>query len=129
MIRRLVSVTAALALSAAPVLAQPQADPQSAAHEPSYSERLVQLSPVLGGAHYLRVLCAGLADQRWRDSMRNVMRHEPRYAMQMVEGFNRGYREEEARFADCDDAAQAMEAELRTQGTRLAGALRARPQQ
>ena len=125
MTRRFLSVLAALALWAAPVLAQPQ----GATPEPSYRDRLVQLSQVLGGAHYLRILCSGLSDQRWRETMRDVIRHEPHYAMQMVEGFNRGYREEEARFADCDDGAQAMEAELRGQGTRLAGALRARPQQ
>jgi uncharacterized protein (TIGR02301 family) len=62
-----------------------------------YRAQLVELSEVLGGAHYLRILCDGRGDQRWRNYMRGVIDREPEYNAALVEGFNRGYRNEEAR--------------------------------
>ena len=120
--------TCALALAlfaAAPAAAQePQAPP---AHgEDWYRSQLVELSEVLGGAHYLRILCAGRGDQRWRNYMRGVIEREPRYNALLVEGFNRGYRNEEARFPVCDQTTRQMEAELRARGLRVAQALSAR---
>jgi len=91
-----------------------------------YAEQLVDLSNVLGGAHYLRILCGGRGDQRWRDYMSGVISREPNFRAQLIEGFNAGYREEEARFEECDRAAAQMEAELRARGLRIADALRAR---
>ncbi len=91
-----------------------------------YRGQLVELSEVLGGAHYLRVLCDGQRSQRWREFMRGVIEREPNYNAILVEGFNRGYRNEEARFHSCDNQAQQMEAELRAQGLRVSQALRAR---
>ncbi|MES1199413.1 MAG: TIGR02301 family protein [Pseudomonadota bacterium] len=109
---------AALAFSGAPAWAQGGQD--------WYGQQLVALSEVLGGSHYLRILCEGRGDQTWRDYMRGVIQREPRYNAQLVEGFNRGYREQEARFPACDRDAQQMETELRAQGVRIAGALRVR---
>ena len=43
-----------------------------------------------------------------------------------VEGFNRGYRNEEARFPTCDGTTRQMEAELRARGLRVAQGLSAR---
>jgi uncharacterized protein (TIGR02301 family) len=91
-----------------------------------YRGQLVELSEVLGGAHYLRILCEGRDDQRWRNYMRGVIDREPRYNTQLVEGFNRGYRNEEARFSQCDATAEQMEAELRARGLRVAQGLSAR---
>lgn len=91
-----------------------------------YGEQLSELAQVLGGSHYLRVLCAGRGDQRWREYMRGVITREPSYNSALVEGFNRGYREEEARFPTCDRSATQMEAELRARGLRIADGLRAR---
>jgi len=112
---------------AAPALAQPAPAPQPQPRGADwYRGQLVELSEVLGGAHYLRILCDGRGDQRWRDYMRGVINREPSYHDGLVEGFNRGYRDQEARFPICDRAASQTEAELRARGLRVAGGLSAR---
>lgn len=123
----------ALAVAAVPApgaFAQPQTQaqpPASAAQtEQWYRGQLVELAQVLGGAHYLRIRCFGRRDQRWRDYMKGVINREPRYNALMVENFNRGYREEEARFPECDRTAEQGEAELRARGLRIANGLSAR---
>lgn len=124
--RSLAVVLLGLTLALAPAVAQ-QPEPQSRARGDAwYGEQLVELSEVLGGAHYLRILCQGRGDQRWRDYMRGVLDREPSYRDLLVEGFNRGYRDEEARFAACDSAAMQTEAELRARGLRVAEGLSAR---
>ena len=108
---------------------QPQQQPQTEAPvrgEEWYRAQLVELSEVLGGAHYLRIICDGRDDQRWRTYMRGVIEREPTYNALLVEGFNRGYRQEEARFPTCDQTIRQMEAELRARGLRIAQGLRAR---
>jgi uncharacterized protein (TIGR02301 family) len=105
---------------------QPETEPPPARGEDWYRTQLVDLAEVLGGAHYLRILCEGRGDQRWRDYMRGVIEREPEYNAVLVEGFNRGYRDEEARFPACDATTRQMEAELRARGLRIAQALSAR---
>jgi uncharacterized protein (TIGR02301 family) len=112
---------------APPALAQaPDEDQPQLRGEEWYRSQLVELAEVLGGAHYLRILCGGRSDQRWRDYMRGVIQREPQYNAALVEGFNRGYRQEEARFPVCDATTEQMEAELRARGLRVAQALSAR---
>lgn len=106
--------------------AQEQPASPATGGEAWYRTQLVELSEVLGGAHYLRILCEGRDDQRWRNYMRGVIDREPRYNALLVEGFNRGYRTEEARFPTCDQTTRQMEAELRARGLRVAQALSAR---
>lgn len=91
-----------------------------------YEAQLSELAEVLGGSHYLRILCAGRGDQRWRDAMRGVIQRERRHEATLVEGFNRGYRNEETRFPSCDASAEQTEAELRARGLRVSQALSAR---
>jgi uncharacterized protein (TIGR02301 family) len=91
-----------------------------------YRSQLVELAEVLGGSHYLRILCDGRTDQRWRDYMRGIIQREPAYNAELVEGFNRGYRNEEARFSQCDATTRQMEAELRARGLRISQGLSAR---
>lgn len=133
------AVACALFLSAvvsAPAAAQrPEPQPGQAAQTPRathgeewYRDQLVELAEVLGGSHYLRILCEGRGDQRWRDYMRGVIEREPQYNVVLVEAFNRGYRNEEARFPVCDTTTRQMEAELRARGVRVAQALSARHQ-
>ena len=126
-IRALACALLFAAATAAPASAQqqPQAEPP-ARGEDWYRGQLVELAEVLGGSHYLRILCEGRGDQRWRDYMRGVIQREPEYNAVLVEGFNRGYREEEARFPTCDATTRQMEAELRARGLRIAQALSAR---
>ncbi len=130
------ALVALLALAlAAPAVAQtrrpqqPQAQQQQQTPQRTeewYRGQLSELAEVLGGAHYLRITCDGRRDQRWRDYMRGVLSREPRYHDALVEGFNRGYRQEESRFADCTQPARQAEAELRARGLRVAGGLSAR---
>lgn len=105
---------------------QPPQNTTAARGEEWYRSQLVELAEVLGGSHYLRVLCEGRGDQRWRNYMRGVIDREPEYNALLVEGFNRGYRNEEARFPVCDETTRQMEAELRARGLRVAQALSAR---
>ncbi len=92
-----------------------------------YGGELMQLAHVLGGAHYLRVLCVGKSDQSWRLFMVAMLDREggPRRT-DLVDAFNDGYRDIELRFPGCSPAAQAEEAELKNQGMRLADTLAAR---
>ncbi len=110
---------------------QPPAPPRTPPEGPVrgedwYRAQLSELSEVLGGAHYLRILCEGRGDQRWRDYMRQVINREPEHNALLVEGFNRGYRQEEARFSQCDETSRQIEAELRARGLRVAQGLSAR---
>lgn len=118
-------VFAAVAFSASAQQPAPQAQPPLRG-EDWYEAQLTELAEVLGGSHYLRILCSGRGDQRWRDAMRGVIQREPDHNARLVEGFNRGYRNEEARFPECDTTAQQMEAELRARGVRVSQALSAR---
>jgi uncharacterized protein (TIGR02301 family) len=113
------------AATAGSALAQQPAAPPARTEE-WYRGQLVELSEILGGAHYLRILCEGRDDQRWRDYMRGVIEREPQHNAALVEGFNRGYRNEEARFPTCDGTTRQMEAELRARGLRVSQALSAR---
>jgi uncharacterized protein (TIGR02301 family) len=92
-----------------------------------YADEARQLAHVLGGAHYLRVLCVGRSDQSWRQFMTAMIDREggPRRS-DLVDAFNEGYRDIELRFPGCSPAAQAFETELKSQGLRLADTLSAR---
>jgi uncharacterized protein (TIGR02301 family) len=128
MTRFLASGVALLALTT-PALGQPTpppAQPPQLRGEEWYRGQLTELSEVLGGSHYLRILCDGRGDQRWREYMRGVIEREPELNAILIEGFNRGYRGEEARFPVCDAATRQMEAELRARGLRIAQGLGAR---
>lgn len=126
---KLRALSCALLLAAAtPAFAQPAPETPPRGGEEWYRGQLVELAEVLGGAHYLRILCDGRGDQRWRDYMRGVIEREPQYNALLVEGFNRGYRQEEARFPVCDANTRQMEAELRARGLRIAQGLSARHQ-
>jgi uncharacterized protein (TIGR02301 family) len=120
------AVVFAASAAVAPSSAQQPQDEAPARGEDWYRGQLVELSEVLGGSHYLRILCEGRGDQRWRDYMRGVIEREPDYNALLVEAFNRGYRNEEARFPVCDQTTRQMEAELRARGLRVAQALSAR---
>lgn len=111
---------------AGPVAAQAQQRQPPVGGEAWYAGQLVELANVLGGTHYLRILCQGRGDQRWRDYMEGVIQREPSHRVALVAGFNAGYRDEEARFPVCDRTASQMEAELRARGLRIADGLSAR---
>ena len=125
--RPLLASLAALAVALAATSAGPAAAQNRPAQPPpDYAAQLTELAEVLGGAHYLRILCAGRGDQRWRDYMRGVIDREPAHRGALTEGFNRGYRDQEAQFPSCDRAASQTEAELRARGRRISDGLAAR---
>jgi uncharacterized protein (TIGR02301 family) len=130
MMKTLTAAGLALALWASPAHAQAPRDVSSGENPHTYADDLAALSHVLGSAHYIRRLCSGRADQRWREQMRKFMDLEgppgtPQRSM-MVQQFNEGYREQEQRFPACTPDAQAYEATLKTMGARLATGLAAR---
>jgi uncharacterized protein (TIGR02301 family) len=129
-IRSALCALALAALAVAPASAQQprrQGEEAGPVRGPEwYRSQLVELSEILGGAHYLRIICDGRGDQRWRDYMRGVIQRSPEHNAALVEGFNRGYRNEEARFPTCDATTRQMEAELRARGLRVSQGLSAR---
>ncbi len=120
------SLVLAAAFAAPAHAQQPAEETAPLRGEEWYRGHLVELSEILGGSHYLRIVCEGRGDQRWREYMRGVIEREPQYNALLVEGFNRGYRNEETRFPVCDATTRQMEAELRARGLRVAQALSAR---
>jgi len=130
MVRHALFALAAGAVVAAPAVAQPQSQPRSQPQaqvqqggDEWYRQQLTQLAEVLGGSHYLRIVCQGRGDQRWRTYMQGVIQREPQYNDQLIAAFNRGYRDQEARFPTCDETTRQMEAELRARGLRISQGL------
>ena len=120
MFRHALMVLAAVALTASPALAQ---QPPAVGGDDWYRQQLTDLAEVLGGSHYLRIVCQGRGDQRWRTYMQGVIQREPQYNDQLIGAFNRGYRDQEARFPTCDETTRQMEAELRARGLRISQGL------
>ncbi|MDX2235589.1 MAG: TIGR02301 family protein [Hyphomonadaceae bacterium] len=122
----------AMMLLCAPAAALAQTRPPPPTETPrdrrvQYGDELRQLAHVLGGAHYLRVLCAGRGDQSWRQYMAGLLDREGgRRRTDLVDAFNAGYRDVEVRFPGCTPGAQAQEVDLKNQGMRLADTLAAR---
>lgn len=117
----LIAIAAAVAVGAA-ALAQSPPRPQGGG-DAWYQQQLTSLAEVLGGSHYLRILCQGRGDQRWRTYMQGVIQREPQMNDQLIAAFNRGYRDQEARFPTCDETTRQMEAELRARGLRISQGL------
>ncbi|MBI3437847.1 MAG: TIGR02301 family protein [Proteobacteria bacterium] len=118
---RLVFLALATAVvTATSAVAQPQPAPRG---DQWYQQQLTELAEVLGGSHYLRIVCEGRGDQRWRTYMQGVIQREPQYNDQLIAAFNHGYRDQEARFPTCDETTRQMEAELRARGLRISQGL------
>ena len=120
MFRHALTALATAAMVAMPAVAQPQPTPGG---DDWYRQQLTDLAEVLGGSHYLRIVCQGRGDQRWRAYMQGVIQREPQYNDQLIGAFNRGYRDQEARFPTCDETTRQMEAELRARGLRISQGL------
>ena len=122
MVRHALFALAAGALGALPAYAQAPPQPVTGSDD-WYQQQLTSLAEVLGGSHYLRIVCQGRGDQRWRTYMQGVIQREPQYNDQLIAAFNRGYRDQEARFPTCDETTRQMEAELRARGLRISQGL------
>jgi uncharacterized protein (TIGR02301 family) len=100
--------------------------------EPAQRQVVVDLAYVLGEAHALRQLCAGPADQFWRNRMLKMIETEGAdhaFEQRLRETFNTGYVARQAQFTRC--SAQSREAETRVaaHGQDLARRLIAAPSQ
>lgn len=103
---RIASLTLALLAIATPTLGQQR--------EPVQRQVIVDLAYVLGEAHSLRQLCAGPADQFWRNRMLKVIETESAdraFEQRLRETFNTGYISRQAQFTHC--SAQSRDAETR----------------
>lgn len=81
----------------------------------------------LGQLHYLRTLCFGQEDQKWRDYASKMMTMEAgsdtARKRQLVSSFNKGYYLEQNRFDVCTQAVSVDAAALAENGRNLASML------
>lgn len=85
------------------------------------------LSKNLGQLHYLRTLCFGQGDQKWRDYASQVMSIESRASAaterQLIRAFNAGYYQEQQRHAECNRNVSVDVAALSENGRHIAAML------
>lgn len=85
------------------------------------------LSKNLGQLHYLRTLCFGQGDQKWRDYAYQVMSMESRgdeqTKRQLVRAFNAGYYQEQKRHTQCNRNVSVDVAALSENGRHIAAML------
>ena len=111
--RRLTALFLGLAL-AAPAAAQDRS--------PAARRTLVDLAYVLGQAHGLALVCEGRT-QYWRGRMarlRELEAADAAFDRQLVDGFNAGFVDAQARFPACSRAARAASADVAARGRDLA---------
>jgi uncharacterized protein (TIGR02301 family) len=85
------------------------------------------LSKNLGQIHYLRTLCFGPNDQKWRDYGQRMMQvesegDEERHK-QLVRAFNAGYYQEKARHSSCTNEVSVDVAALAENGRHISSML------
>ena len=85
------------------------------------------LSKNMGQIHYLRTLCFGQDDQKWRDfASRMVQVEAPNDAerrRQLIRAFNAGYYQEQDRHSRCSNAVSVDVAALAENGRHIASML------
>lgn len=99
--------------------------------EPVQRQVLVDLSYVLGEAHSLRQLCAGPADQFWRNRMLKMIETESAdraFEQRLRETFNTGYLSRQAQFSQCSAQSRDAETRVAAKGQALARRLIVVPQ-
>ena len=82
------------------------------------------MSNNLGQLHFLRALCFGNDDQKWRVTASDMMKieapNDPSYRRQLIRAFNAGYYEQENRYKTCTAAVALDVAALSENGRHLA---------
>jgi len=85
------------------------------------------LSKNLGQLHYLRTLCFGQGDQKWRNYANQVMAMESHgdneIERELVRAFNAGYYEEQKRHTECNRNVSVDVAALSENGRHIAAML------
>lgn len=97
-----------------------------------YDDRLLRISEILGGIHYLRTLCRqdDSEAEDWRGAMQELLDAEtdgePGRRARLTASFNRGYRSFASVHVQCTAAAAEQEARYRREGATLAAEVVAR---
>ena len=85
------------------------------------------LSRNLGQLHYLRTLCFGDEDQKWRNYASNLMNMESSgdsvLRRNLVRAFNAGYYHEKDRYKNCTESVAVDVAAISENGRHIAGML------
>jgi len=85
------------------------------------------LSKNMGQLHYLRTVCFGPDDQKWRDYASRMMNIETSgdgaQRRQLIRAFNAGYYQEEGRHSQCSNAVGADAAALAENGRHISAML------
>ncbi len=110
-----------------PVLAQKVITVEKNMQRPAQTPHTLQrLAEVLGGAHYIQVLCQGKDNQTWRNRMVELLELEnPDYYLRqkLVGAFNAGYQKQRKFSMTCDNFSKQQLQTLAKQGRILSDAL------
>jgi len=113
----------AAAAKAAAIKAREEAELRVEADMVTMSSLVEALSKNLGQMHYLRTLCFGASDQKWRDYANRLMNHETpgdsARRRQLIRAFNAGYYQEQGRHTQCSNAVSVDAAALAENGRHI----------
>lgn len=96
---------------------------------PVYEDRLLRLSEILGGLHFLRQLCEFDDGGTWRADMDGLLRSEnpgPVRRARLVSRFNHGFETYHAVYRSCTPSARRAIAIYLAEGRRITNDIRAR---
>ena len=117
----------AAAAKAAALKAREEAELRVEADMVTMNSLVEALSKNMGQLHYLRTVCFGPDDQKWRDYASRMMNIETAGdsadRRQLIRAFNAGYYQEEARHPQCSNAVATDAAALSENGRHLSAML------
>ncbi len=96
---------------------------------PVYEDRLLRLSELLGGLHFLRQLCGFDDGTAWRTEMDGLLKSEnpgPVRRARLVSRFNHGFETYYAVYRSCTPSAHRTIALYLAEGSRITSDIRAR---
>jgi uncharacterized protein (TIGR02301 family) len=96
---------------------------------PVYEDRLLRLSEILGGLHFLRQLCGFEDGAVWRAEMGGLLKSEkpgPVRRARLVSRFNHGFETYHAVYRTCTPSARRAIALYLAEGRRITNDIRAR---
>ncbi len=96
---------------------------------PVYEDRLLRLSEILGGLHFLRQLCSFEDSASWRTDMDGLLSSEkpgPVRRARLVSRFNHGFESYHAVYLSCTPSARRAIALYLVEGRRISSDIRAR---
>ena len=117
----------AAAAKAAALKARENAELRVEADMVTMNSLVEALSKNMGQLHYLRSICYGPSDQKWRDYASQMMNIETAGdgpdRRQLIRAFNAGYYQEEGRHSQCSNAVGADAAALAENGRHISAML------